>query len=308
MIRTVKIKILEWATALAGMISVGILMQSCSSEMDGAGLTDISGSKFALFEKEFVNSLSSNKNVVKLIGFKTYNISENERQDFKKLVAGYGDEMRKINNIVADDYSFFRIYFPLHTAIIEYEGKSYMADEKGLVYIPDLTDVSKITVVGRKKSEKIQGTGSNIIKKDMISFENPFKQKMENGIQSGYSIEGNACVFDLDALAGMNESCCKETLCKIPRLKSGTEADDNGDDGDDSLDENGRVSCVQNHGGITCSEAFGIHGGGCTYIPGVCMDYNGGGPFGSCSNGSIIDFVGSDCGIAVSRGECWNEI
>jgi hypothetical protein len=34
MIRTVKIKILEWAAVLAGMISVGILMQSCSSVLE----------------------------------------------------------------------------------------------------------------------------------------------------------------------------------------------------------------------------------------------------------------------------------
>jgi hypothetical protein len=185
---------------------------------------------------------------------------------------------------------------------VEYEGKVYTADEKGLVHIPNLKDVSKIVVIGRKKSETVCGTGSNIIEKDRIRLKEPFRQKTQNGIRPGYSIECNACVFDINALTGMNHSCCsKTTSCGAPRLKSGTESEEQDED-------DNKVSCVQNHGGQTCSDAFGIHGGGCTYIPGVCMDYNGGGLFGSCTNGSLVDFVGSDCGIAVSRGECWNEI
>jgi hypothetical protein len=305
-INSMKIRFFCLVIVLAGMISGGIFMQSCSSETEYAGLTDISGSKFALFEKEFINNLSSNKNIIKLAGFRTYNISEDEKEDFKKLLSEYGEEMKKMNLVVADDYSYFRVYFPLHTAIVEYEGKTYTADGKGLVYIPQLKDISKMKVIGRKKSETVHGTGSNIIEKDKILLKKPFEQRTHDGVRLGYSIDGNACIFDLESLTGMNHSCCTKTLsCGAPRLKSGSESEEQ-----DEYDN--KVSCMQNHGGPNCTIAFGIYQGRCPLNTSTCMDYNGWinetGVSTCNDHSSLAGFPGSDCSVAIARGECWNEV
>jgi hypothetical protein len=272
---------------LVSVTSLEFFMQSCNKDFESDDAQN--DTKFTLFEKEFANALSPDKKTVKFIGFKTYNISENERDDFKKIVSEFGEEMK--NKIVADDYSFFRVYFPLHTAIVQYGGKIYTADEKGLVNIPNLQDVNDVVIIGRKKSETVCGTGSNIIKKDWIRLKGSFKIKTYNGIRLGYSIENNVCVFNLTDLA----NCCTKTLsCDVPRLKN--ESEDAGEG----------VSCYQNHGQKTCSDAFNIHGGRCSYVPKVCMDYNG--RLGNCNNGSIIAFIGSDCDYAMGAGHCWNEI
>ena len=120
-------------------------------------------SEFVTFEKELAQSLSSEKDVIKLIGFKTISISDSEKQKFKNLVNEHGEELKKTNTVFSNDFSFYRTYFPIHTAIVEYNGKTYTADEKGLVSIPNLKDISKITLIGRKRSELVHGTGSNII-------------------------------------------------------------------------------------------------------------------------------------------------
>jgi hypothetical protein len=72
-----------------------------------------------------------------------------------------------------------------------------------------------------------------------------------------------------------------------------------------SREVNDGVSCYENHGSKTCSDAFGIHEGRCSYIWGVCMDYNG--PGTDCTN-SARNFIGSDCFYAVANFHCWNEI
>jgi hypothetical protein len=104
-----RIKLYGLSVIRMSIIFAGVFMQSCSGDMrDNALLDDFYvDSNFSSFENEFAKSLSSNKDMVNLIGFRTYNISEDEKQSFKDLVSGYGDEMRKINHIVADDYSCF---------------------------------------------------------------------------------------------------------------------------------------------------------------------------------------------------------
>ncbi|GHT02605.1 hypothetical protein FACS189440_05770 [Bacteroidia bacterium] len=108
----------------------------------------------------------------------------------------------------------------------------------------------------------------------------------------GYTIKGNnICVFDL----GERKIQSHHDHCGLVRLKSGYEEDDDNDD----------ISCYENHGNQTCSDAFGIHEGRCEYISGVCMDYNG--PGTDCVNSSS-HFIGSDCFYALAHFHCWNEI
>lgn len=247
---------------------------------------------FITFEKEFAKGLSSEENAIKLIGFKTFVINDDEKQHYKRLVSDYGEEL-KTNTVFSDDFSFYRIYFPLHTAIVEYDGKPYTADEKGVVLIPNLKDISKIKVVGRKRSETVHGTGSNIIKDDRIVLKNEFNQEVINGVRAGYSFDGNACVFDFKVLTSMNASCCSKTTGQIARLKSGNEAGN----------EHG-VSCIQNHGGNNCSDAFCLWGDNCVTKRDRCMDFNG---WGSDCSGSGY-FLGSDCSKAMALGHCWNEL
>lgn len=52
--------------------------------------------------------------------------------------------------------------------------------------------------------------------------------------------------------------------------------------------DGGKISCMANHGGKNCSNAFGINNGRCTFNPNVCMDYNGW--FTDCVNGKVSNF------------------
>ena len=159
-------------------------------------------SDFTSFEKKFSQSLSSDKDAIRLIGFRTTPIDESEKQNFIKLANEHREELEKQNTVFSSDFSFFRQYFPLHTAIVEYNEKNYYADENGVVVIPNMTDISQVKVVGRKRSETVHGTGSNIIKEDRILLKDEFSQAVRNGAKMAYSIEGNTVVFDFHALAG----------------------------------------------------------------------------------------------------------
>lgn len=125
------------------------------------------------------------------------------------------------------------------------------------------------------------------------------------GVRSGYSIERNTCVFEFNALESMNGgSCCPTTTSEVPRIKSGSEPGG-------EIGEEGRVSCMENHGGPNCTNAFGIYQGRCPLATSHCMDYNGFLP--NCSNPSgmatnAIAFPGSDCFVAIAMGQCWNEM
>ena len=186
------------------VVCASFALSSCSNVMSDKA----ANSTFSAFEKEFADRLSpdnkNDKNVVKLIGFKTFPIEDDSlKQNYKTMIeSDLGKEMRQ-RYAFADDFSFFRMYFPLHTAIVDYDGKTYTADEKGMVSIPNLKDTRKIKVIGRKKSETVTGAGSNTIEDDRILLKNELKQETINGVQTGYSIEGNICVFDMGFLVGM---------------------------------------------------------------------------------------------------------
>lgn len=116
-----------------------------------------------------------------------------------------------------------------------------------------------------------------------------------NILNRGYvgtkSASYNLCVFDLGEQIVNSNECCDEVV----KIKTRSEGGDGG-----------KISCVANHGGKNCSNAFGINNGRCTFNPNVCMDYNGW--FTDCVNGKVSNFPGSDCDTAMGRGECWNEI
>lgn len=237
---------------------------------------------------------------VKLIGFKTIYIPEEDRQELKRLLQNNKNIFsRQQNHFYAEDGSFFRVYFPLHTAIVSYKGENYNADEYGLVNIQNLDDMASIRIIGRKKSATVRGTGSNIILSDMIQLKQVIKP-------SSINAQSKLIVIDLGERSfGENGHCWSKkfstTYGKAPRIKTMSEEEPD--------DDEGHVSCYVNHGSKNCSTAFSINGGRCTFSSTACMDYNGW--FTDCVNGSGSawrNFPGSDCDYAMGGGHCWSEI
>ena len=67
----------------------------------------------------------------------------------------------------------------------------------------------------------------------------------------------NLCVFDLGEQIVNSNECCDEVV----KIKTRSEGGDGG-----------KISCVANHGGKNCSNAFGINNGRCTFNPNVLME------------------------------------
>ncbi|MDR2424198.1 MAG: hypothetical protein LBD59_05675 [Prevotellaceae bacterium] len=170
-------------------------VQGCLQTEQQIADSSVAVSNFASFEKKFAKRLSSDKQVIKLIGYNVYPVADEVKQELKKLMEQHKHDMDSLNTVFADDLSSFRVYFPLHTAIVEYEGKTYTANEKGLVSIPDFTDINKIKVIGRKKSETVHGTGSNIIEKDKILLKEQLKISDKQDVQQGHYIGENTFIF-----------------------------------------------------------------------------------------------------------------
>jgi hypothetical protein len=254
-------------------------------------IADVESKNIVLHEKKYARYLSSKENVIKLIGYQTIYAKNQEEREHNifvgNIISRY--DLDKISMDDKDAYSgtvyipedgaFTRFYMGLHTAIIEYDGRVIAADEMGTVNNTDIQDIKKIKVIGRKKSASVYGTGSNIIEKDRILLKTPLEINGTNDIFKGYIHEGsNIVIFNLG-----------EKILEDNHL----------------LRNDGNVSCMQNHGGINCSAAFGIDHGRCVMATNRCMDYNG---FGTDCSGSKAYFVGSDCCEALCYLHCWNEI
>jgi hypothetical protein len=133
--------------------------------------------KISLFEKNYAASLSSDQNEIKLIGFVTIPIKEENREKLKDLVKNHADEINN-NMYFADDYSFCRTYYMLQTAIVDYNGAQYTANKNGTVSIPESVDISKIKVIGRERS----------------TYTRHLKEELKQDGITGYSHDG-ICVF-----------------------------------------------------------------------------------------------------------------
>lgn len=168
-------------------------------------------------EIKLAKSMSVNNQDLKLIGFKTFYASdENEKIKIKELAPIMKKEDES-NIYVAEDGSFFRVYFPLHTAIVECNGKIYYADEKGVVKTDDVINLDEVdvTVIGRKRSEYVRGTGTNIIKGDELFLAKPLLTN-RNILNRGYvgikNASYNFCVFDLGKQNVNNNECCDDMV------------------------------------------------------------------------------------------------
>ena len=222
------------------------------------------------FEKSYIEKYLSNKSdETKLLGYKTMLLSGEEKEIFKDIYEYNKESIDSERGVfVASDFSFYRIYFPMHTAIAELNGKEYMANENGIIKISvqERGNLDCLNIKARKKSDKVTGCGSNIITDTKII--------LQSKLVSARFAE-NTYIFDMG-----NINCCETK---------------------------GGVSCTKNHGSYAnCSDAFGIWGDNCVTQRNVCMDFNG--FFSDCIKGPKTYFVGSDCQRSMALGHCWNEI
>lgn len=280
-----KIKAILSAGIITCALSVSMFMGSCTSEEnqpqvgkaqmvhDTRGITSEIQQEITNFEASYINqSTTGNSTEIGVFGYKTMMLEGKNKDVLKWVYENYKKEIDEQKGIfIASDFSFYRLYFPLHTAIADFAGKEYNANEKGIVILPvqhTRASMDNLTVIGRIKSDKVTGCASNIITDNKILL----KDRLVPA-----ELQNNAYIFDMGLM-----DCCE----------SGAK---------------GSASCTQNHGSYAnCSDAFGIWGDNCVTDRNVCMDYNG---YGSdCVKGPKTYFIGSDCQIAVIRGHCWNEI
>lgn len=150
--------------------------------------------KISAYEKRFAATLSSDEKGIKLIGCRIFEIEPEFRDTFKLNMEAHREEVEK-NTYFAEDFSYFRMYFPLHTAIIDCDGSQYTANEKGTVSLPDSCDINKIKIIGRKKSDKITGSPTDTLP-DRILLNPELVQGVTDGIKTGYSHKKEKiCVF-----------------------------------------------------------------------------------------------------------------
>jgi hypothetical protein len=266
----------------------------------------------AIAEKEIAKRIFNdvNQSIPKLLGYKTVFYNDNEKETIKGIKAAYAEEINEQGNLyIAEDGSFVRAYFQIGgDAIISIGGVAYNVEE---MTANEIFQGEKIMIIGRQRTDKVRGTGSNIIYDNKIYLKNKV-------VVTDYIQDEDVYVFDF----GERVSCCDpqdEKTRKQLRLnpkKEGVRSDSCMSDADCGdgicMNEvcvggmNSAVSCVQNHGGQNCSNAFGIWGANCVTRNDVCMDFNGWGS--DCVKGSKAYFLGSDCSKAMLLFHCWNEI
>lgn len=255
------------------VVMIGMFFSSCTNENEGTAPIDIQ-KEISAFESQYFQTVKTRTNEVKLFGFKTMNLSEGkDREVVKWVYTKYKKEIDQMKGVfIASDFSFYRIYFPMHTAIVNYMGKEYKANANGIVELPRTQtrgSINSIEIVGRIKSDKVAGCGSNIITPDKIILkEKLIASKSDEGM----------LLFDMGPI-----NCCEKSTSM------------------------NKTPCIENHRPhANCSDAFGIWGVNCVTDRGVCMDFNGWGS--DCTKGPKTYFLGSDCQVAMMRGHCWNEI
>ncbi|MBQ9201770.1 MAG: hypothetical protein IJ154_05310 [Bacteroidales bacterium] len=215
---------------------------------------------------------TSEGEAIYLIGYTSVKYFGEEADSVIKLWDEYRNEIEKAGCYYIEGATA-RIYLPLKNAIVYINGKKYVGDNEGKVFLDEGKTVESIKLAGRAKTEKSVYT------------------KFRSKIKPSSSIrERNAYFFNLGY---RRMSCCHSERTSGKRSLSESSSGD--------------ISCVENHLPYrNCTEAFPQYAQGrCETRYDRCMDYNG---WGTDCSGSRLYFLNSDCGVAVYNGECWNEI
>ena len=141
-----KIKAILSAGIIICALSVLTFMGSCTSEEnqplvekakvvhDTRGIASEVQQEIINFEASYINqSTTGNPAEVGVFGYKTMMLEGKNKDVLKWVYENYKKEIDEQKGVfIASDFSFYRLYFPLHTAIADFAGKEYNANEKGL--------------------------------------------------------------------------------------------------------------------------------------------------------------------------------
>jgi hypothetical protein len=183
MIRTVKIKILELATVLAGMISVGIFMQSCSSENEN----------LLSVENEIVNSVELEDFIMADIEFQqAFSI-------FKKEIESI--DLSKIKRTKTAEGKTV-LYIPASICI---EEKTSELNEKKRSLLAKFSQLSSSPIdIKRKYFEQSITNSVRISKKIIESGMNIHQPRLKGGAYESFSNSYDYCNYLSSYVAGSN--------------------------------------------------------------------------------------------------------
>ncbi len=235
-------------------------------------------SELVEFETQYINSMDYQlqNNSIKLIGYRKIEIPEHRHSEFEDDYFENHAEWRKIDSTYYDPPTgTMRIYFPVEAALVEHGGRIIEANHLGEL---DMEEVQRdCAVLGRKQTDHITGVKGNIIKDGIIYLAD--RNRPERRI-------GNVRLYDFG----------------IKVLH------DHNHNGYHTKRDQGETSCMNNHGGPSCSDEFNIHQGRCPPRSDLCVDYNG--RWTNCKKGGSrwVNLPSSDCAVAPGRGHCWNGV
>lgn len=264
---------------IIGLLCISLTFQHC--EMNDS-FEDLQQRQLVLTEDviskevKFAESLNessnrtfdkSSKDKVKLIGYKTIYFGKEEASKFLEIYYNNQNKLDSIKNYYfnLENYSIW-IYFPVNSAIIESSNRLIEASEFGDIFLDKDTNIGNIKIIGRRKTDKVTGVKSNIIKNDTIYLAKKIKASHVNN--------ENIYVFDFGEKVMMNHQS-HNSMASHSNFNGSANF---------KIEDEGGVSCMSNHGGPNCSNAFGINQGRCAPTTTHCMDYNGW--FTNCQNGS----------------------
>ncbi len=177
------------------MVFVGLLMISCSNKNDQQSAEFLASVKN--IEKVLGDSISSDSKVVKIIAYNTYKAQIQDDMAKIKELAKITQNTAKRQYIFAKDGSFYRVYYPITDAIIQYEQRNIPTNEKGALVsaspIP-MSDVTLLELAGKygkiTPEEKEEGKERPI---QFLRTSIQSEKKLGNSIHT----EDKICVFNL---------------------------------------------------------------------------------------------------------------
>ena len=256
------------------------------------------------FERRFLDTLNweHDNNTVKVVGYKRIILSEDHLDELEGHVKREPVEWAQVSSGYYDPYErALRVYFPVEEALIYHGSELVEASHLG-EYPAHYRLDSDLVIVGRKKTDKIHGTKGNRVENGIVYLPQPVPPVRT------YGDNDNVLVYDLGWRAGPHVHRHGKRGGKGEN-EGDVEDNDFEDEGGEAGGEEGHngASCLENHGGKTCSEVYNINNGRCKRDYTSCIDYNGYSP--ACkAKGGVKAFIGSDCYDAVARGHCWSEM
>ncbi|MDR1221800.1 MAG: hypothetical protein LBL07_02825 [Tannerella sp.] len=236
MIRTVKIKILEWATVLAGMISVGIFMQSCNSEIGIMETADRNSKVISTWQKQI---------------------------DY--VLNGLGAEKFALQNLQLVHY---KVIDDMDVSVKSWASEK-LSDESVVPVYNDSLDINRfellpVSGVNNFDANGVKEVYSDVKKQIICNFPDSYDLKI---VELTWNYQGkpitskclvnDTCVIYDDILSNIRYITVEEAeepdTVKIPRLKTGNESSP---DGPISYNFRSPTYTTTNWIGTLCAEAW----------------------------------------------------